>query len=124
MLKSKITQIGIGIFVPLIAMSYVSVSHAAGNGKLEFSSTNDQLTNHKSGKISATQTTAGGFVLFGKVQGEIAAKQALKILSGTAPNKIKPIIPENGRFLFSKAQLAKWNLSLPKNIEKDSEYTQ
>ena len=67
--------------------------------------------------------TAGGFVLFGQVQGEIAADLAIKILSGTSPDKLKPVTPENGRYLFSKKQLSKWNLSLPKGIEKDSEYT-
>lgn len=72
--------------------------------------------------VGATKT-AGGFVLFGKVQGEIAAKLALKILGGTSPNKLKPVTPENGRYLFSKKQLSKWNLSLPSGIEKGSEFT-
>ena len=66
----------------------------------------------------------GGFVLFGKTQGEAAEKMAMKILSGTPPGKIRPRIPEMGRFLFSKSQLKKWGLSLPSDVAAKAAYTE
>jgi ABC-type uncharacterized transport system substrate-binding protein len=68
--------------------------------------------------------TIGGFVLFGKSQGEAAGKIALKILAdGKSPDKIRPVLGDMGRFLFSKSQLKKWGLSLPDDIAKAAEYT-
>lgn len=69
--------------------------------------------------------TVGGFVLFGKTQGEAAGKIALKILEGKRPpSKIKPRIPEMGRFLFSRSQLKKWKLTLPADIASKAEYVE
>ncbi len=66
----------------------------------------------------------GGFVLFGRTQGEAAGKMALKILSGTPPGKIRPKIPEMGRFFFSRSQLKKWGLDLPPNMAAKAAYTE
>ncbi len=64
----------------------------------------------------------GGIVLFGKAQGEAAAHIALKILSGTSPSTILPKTAEEGRYLFSPAQLAKWKLDKHPFILKRAEY--
>jgi hypothetical protein len=68
--------------------------------------------------------TVGGFVLFGRSQGEAAGKIALKILSGKSPDNIRPVVGDMGRFLFSKSQLKKWGLSLPDDIAKVAEYVE
>ncbi len=61
--------------------------------------------------------TAGGLILSGKDMGVQASSLVKKILDdGVAPREIMPIYNNNGVFLFSRAQLAKWKLTLPKNI--------
>ncbi|WP_159084620.1 ABC transporter substrate-binding protein [Dongshaea marina] len=68
--------------------------------------------------------TAGGLVLFGQIQGEEAGKLVKKILvDGASPSSLKPQAAEKGRFLFSKAQLAKWKITLPASIEKKANFT-
>ncbi len=63
--------------------------------------------------------TAGGLVLFGQTQGEAAAEMADQILSGAAkPADISPKVGDKGRYFFSKAQLAKWQIQLPADIQK------
>jgi len=104
-------------------LSDASGTYIEANQVLSWTSSNSTVPTFGFWDFSvASDKTAGGFVLFGKVQGEIAAKLAQKILNGTSPSKLKPVIPENGRYLFSKKQLAKWKLKLPKGIEKDSEF--
>jgi ABC-type uncharacterized transport system substrate-binding protein len=68
--------------------------------------------------------TVGGFVLFGKAQGEAAGKIALKILSGKSPQEIRPVIAEMGKFLFSRSQLKKWGLTLPNEIASAADYVE
>jgi len=65
----------------------------------------------------------GGFVLFGKAQGEEAAKLALKILRGKSPGDISPVIGKRGEYLFSRSQLKKWNLKLPADILSMTKFT-
>ncbi|MBU6956001.1 ABC transporter substrate-binding protein [Hahella sp. HN01] len=64
----------------------------------------------------------GGLVLFGRTQGEDAAKLISTILNGTPPRNIVPVIGEKGRYLFSKSELARWKLTLPPDIEKKAEW--
>lgn len=66
--------------------------------------------------------TAGGLVLLGKEQGKAAAEMALKILAGTRPADITPQMSERGRLLFSKKQLGRFQLTLPKTIAQEAEY--
>ena len=70
------------------------------------------------------KATAGGMVLFGEVQGRMAGEIARTILSGTPPGQILPVIGEQGRFLFSRSQLAKWGLTLPKDISDRAEFVE
>jgi len=58
----------------------------------------------------------GGLTLFGKTQGEAAAVMANKILRGTPPNNIQVIHGEKGTLFFSRSQLEKYNIKLPKEI--------
>ncbi len=71
-----------------------------------------------------TDKAAGGFVLFGKAQGEAAGKIALKIFSGKSPQEIRPVIADMGRFLFSRSQLKKWGLTLPNDIASKADYVE
>ncbi len=60
--------------------------------------------------------TIGGLVLSGEVQGSTAGEMVLKILNGVPVKKIKPVIPSQGVFVFSKTELKKWKIILPRNI--------
>jgi ABC-type uncharacterized transport system substrate-binding protein len=61
--------------------------------------------------------TIGGLVLYGKDMGTVAAAQVKQILeNGVPPHKIIPVLNNQGVFLFSRAQLEKWKLTLPKEI--------
>lgn len=66
----------------------------------------------------------GGYVLFGKTQGEEAAKMSLEILGGKPPSQIIPKTSEQGRFLFSRSQLKKWNIKLPTDIGTKADYVE
>lgn len=59
----------------------------------------------------------GGLVLDGKSMGESASVMVKKILEeGATPSSIIFDFNNRGLFLFSKAQLTKWKLTLPKDI--------
>jgi len=58
----------------------------------------------------------GGLTLFGKTQGLAAAEIANKILDGTSPDKIPVTQGKKGKLLFSKSQLEKFNITLPKDM--------
>lgn len=61
--------------------------------------------------------TIGGMVLYGKDMGILASGLVKDILEkGKAPNDLRPIFNNQGLFLFSKAQLAKWKVTLPTDI--------
>ena len=62
----------------------------------------------------------GGMVMNGEVQGEAAGKMVLDILGGTSVKSIKPVIPEQGRFIFSRAELDRWKIRLPRYIAERS----
>ncbi len=66
----------------------------------------------------------GGLVVSGETQGVEASKIIKLILNeGKEPKEVYPISVLGGKYLFSRRQLKKWNLSLPKDIENISEYT-
>jgi len=59
----------------------------------------------------------GGLVLSSREQGRMAASIALAILEqGVKPSERQPITARQGDFVFSKAELARFNLVLPKDI--------
>ncbi|MEI4960469.1 hypothetical protein [Aeromonas caviae] len=57
--------------------------------------------------------TIGGLVLDGRTQGEKAAELANAILAGTAPGALSPRAALRGEYLFSKSELARWQLEAP-----------
>ena len=67
--------------------------------------------------------TIGGFVLSGKEQGKAAAAMVEKILAGTPPEKIAPKVGQNGKFEFSRHQLKKWGLTVPKQMAARATWT-
>ncbi|MGI2219535.1 ABC transporter substrate-binding protein [Shewanella baltica] len=68
----------------------------------------------------SSEGNIGGYVLDGYHHGELAANMALKILAGEKPENIFPVTDDLGKYMFSQQGLAKWNISLPKEIEKNT----
>lgn len=61
--------------------------------------------------------TLGGLVLYGKDMAILAGELVKKILEEEKrPAELRPDFDDRGVFLFSKAQLAKWKISLPEKI--------
>ena len=54
----------------------------------------------------------GGYVCFGKGQGEDAGVIARRILLGKSPSEI-PIIGKSGQFAWRRSQIVKWNIRIP-----------
>ncbi len=48
----------------------------------------------------------------------------LKLINNISIWKETVLKAKKGRFLFSKTQLEKWNLTLPQDVEKEAEFTQ
>lgn len=65
----------------------------------------------------------GGYVISEKNMGIRAGQIINKIISGERVDRINPILEEEGTYLFSKQQLEKWNLKIPKKISNTVEYT-
>ena len=55
----------------------------------------------------------GGLVLDGHDQGMQAASLVNTILAGTLPRKISPRAALRGEYVFSKSELARWQLTVP-----------
>ncbi len=66
--------------------------------------------------------TIGGILMMGETQGEEAARIVLEITQGTPPKAIVPRIPEQGRLMFSRSQLEKWQLELNPTLLKRAYY--
>lgn len=63
---------------------------------------------------------AGGLVLDGREQGLKAAAIIERHFSGTALKDIPPVTENKGKFLFSAAELARWNLTLPESVRGEA----
>jgi ABC-type uncharacterized transport system substrate-binding protein len=55
----------------------------------------------------------GGLVLDGRDQGAKAAGLVNAILAGAQPNTLAPRAALRGEYIFSKHELARWQLTLP-----------
>lgn len=63
----------------------------------------------------------GGYVLSGEKQGEAAGELILDILvKKVSPSSIKPVIGNEGKLMFSKSQLNKWQLTLPPEMAEEA----
>ncbi len=67
---------------------------------------------------------AGGMVTNGEVQGIAAGKIVRDILNGTPVKSIRPVIPKQGRFIFSRAELDRWKIRLPRYISERSHFVE
>ncbi|UPW18586.1 sugar ABC transporter [Agarivorans sp. TSD2052] len=67
--------------------------------------------------------TIGGMVLFGFEQGRLAAEMAHTILTtDVVPRSLGPKTADKGRYLFSRSQLERYNITLPQNIADKATY--
>jgi len=62
----------------------------------------------------------GGLVLSGRSLGEQAARIASRVLGGARPEDLPPEASEGGRYVFSKAQLARHRITLPEGIAAEA----
>lgn len=60
----------------------------------------------------------GGYVLKGASQGRLAGEIARRVLAGASPRTILPVTDRQGRFLFSRSGLVRWDLTLPQSIRE------
>lgn len=65
--------------------------------------------------------TIGGYVLDAYAQGKQAALMALKALKGERL-VLMPQSSDEGQFVFSRSQLNKWNIDLPKKVVEQSTF--
>jgi len=63
----------------------------------------------------------GGLILSGTPQGEEAVIIIKKIIAGYNPRTIQPVTAEYGRFIFSRAGLQRWNITLPEYFNAPTE---
>ena len=68
------------------------------------------------------QKAIGGLVLNGYEMGELAADLAVQVFAGTPPDQLAPKYENKGIFLFSRAQLAHWNIHLTEDIRQKTQY--
>tara|TARA_B100000614_G_scaffold261012_1_gene289403 strand:- start:634 stop:1587 length:954 start_codon:yes stop_codon:yes gene_type:complete len=66
----------------------------------------------------------GGLTLFGKSQGLEAAQMGMAILKGTPPEKIKVKTGKTGRLLFSRSQLEKHGIRLPRKMADAAKFVE
>jgi ABC-type uncharacterized transport system substrate-binding protein len=64
----------------------------------------------------------GGMVLSGEVQGRAAAHIVEKILNGVPAEKIVPVTPKQGAFVFSRHELQRWKILLPEKIKSQAKF--
>ena len=59
----------------------------------------------------------GGLVMSGYEQGSAAGELALQIMQGHASKSLPPRTAERGEYLFSRQEMARWQLSLPPKLD-------
>jgi len=65
------------------------------------------------------------FVIYGEDMGEKAAEFVAQILEkGKSPSDLLPIFSDQGQFMFSKSQLAKWKITQPAKITAKTNYVE
>ncbi len=94
-------------------------NHVDSEEILEWTSANSPVPVFAFWEMSVGKGKAvGGMVMNGEVQGKAAGKMVLDILDGTPVYTIKPVIPEQGRFIFSRTELDRWKIRLPRYMLK------
>ena len=64
----------------------------------------------------------GGLVLNGRAQGEKAAELVNAILAGTAPEALSPRAALRGEYVFSREELARWQLRVPPKWQEKAQW--
>ncbi|MEG0008221.1 MAG: ABC transporter substrate binding protein [Aeromonas sp.] len=64
----------------------------------------------------------GGLVLNGHAQGEKAAELVNAILAGTSPSALSPRAALRGEYVFSRGELARWQLHLPPRWQSKAQW--
>ncbi len=64
----------------------------------------------------------GGMVISGEEQGKAAGLMVLDIIGGKPVQKIRPAIPQQGKFLFSRHELGRWKIRLPYKIKEQTKF--
>ena len=59
----------------------------------------------------------GGLVMSGYEQGSAAGELALQILQSDAPKSLTPRTAARGEYLFSRQEMARWQLTLPPKLD-------
>lgn len=92
--------------------------HVDEENVLAWSSANSQLPIFALWDFAVGQDkTIGGLVLESYQQGLEASKLVEKILSGTAPQQLFPTTSVPGVYMFSRTQLARFNITLPQQYQ-------
>lgn len=71
--------------------------------------------------VVGSDMAIGGYVLDGYEQGKLAAMMAKSALAGE-PLPLLPVTSSEGQFVFSRTQLAKWQIELPQHIVEQSTF--
>ncbi|WP_416921714.1 ABC transporter substrate-binding protein [Shewanella sp.] len=91
------------------------------NNLLEWISNNTPVPNFGFWGFSIySKGNIGGYVLDGYQHGTLAADMAKRILAGEKPESIFPVTDDLGQYRFSHTGMKKWQLTLPKEIEKQT----
>ncbi|MDX1450981.1 MAG: ABC transporter substrate binding protein [Oleiphilaceae bacterium] len=102
-----------------------SGQHVPANEILEWTSQHSQTPTFAFWDFAVGKgKTAGGLVLFGKIQGLEAAKIVKRVMAGEDISKIRPVTAKNGRYYFSKSELDRWGLTLPQSIANHAVLTE
>jgi len=97
-------------------------NHVASNEVLSWTAKNSPLPLFAFWDFAVGKGKAlGGLVLFGKEQGLMAARLSKLVLSGVRPTSIKPIVSENGRYMYSQAEINRWKFKIPNIIRYQAE---
>ncbi|MGL1903625.1 MAG: hypothetical protein OCC49_15925 [Fibrobacterales bacterium] len=111
------------IILALYQSLFHKEKHIPSNAVMEWMQDNSPVPMFGFWDFSISKNGAiGGYVLFGETQGRAAGKMIVKIFNGAQPGSLIPETPEKGTFLFSRKQLKKWNITLPKYISDSAQF--
>lgn len=123
--QAKVNAASVEDYDALLITSYAGLKDSSGrhipyNMVSEWTSTNSPLPVFTTWRYSVGKGRAiGGLVNSGFTQGVVAARIANKVLeSGLIPYFERPA---NGEYLFSRYELARWQIELSSEIRKESQ---
>ncbi|WED24318.1 hypothetical protein L3Q72_15680 [Vibrio sp. JC009] len=111
----------------LVAGLYHTLKDPDGNSAdpetiIKWTSNNSQIPPFGLWDFSiGAEKNIGGYVVFGYEQGLIAGEIAAELIDENKMN-VRTRIGNKGRFIFSKTQLEKWKIQLPKDIKEQTTF--